>query len=95
MENSDLTESLIPGLGFLPTDFNEEYDHYDENEDDYDFIEDDDYDDGIAESRLDDGWEDTYEDENDEFFPETGYNPDEEDMDDSLQESEDYDAFDD
>lgn len=95
MENPELTDSVTTGLYFFPADFNEEYDDYDQTEDDYDFNKEDTYDDGIAGSLNDDGWEDGPDDDSEEGDPETGISAFRDELEDSLQETEDYDALDD
>lgn len=95
MDNPEITDSYPTGLTFQPTDFNEEYDHYEESEDDYDFNEEDSYDDGIAGSRQDDGWDEGDEEDGEEISPETGLSAFSDELEDSLQETEDYDELDD
>jgi len=95
MENPQLSEPAEESLFFYPGDFTEENDLYDENEDDYDFNKEDSYDDGIAGSKQDEDWEYGYEEDSDETAPETGLSAFEEEIKDSLQETEDYDALDD
>lgn len=88
MENPEISESTETILCFLPSEFSDEYDHYDENLDDYDLNEDDTYDDGIAKSVQDDGWEENEEDDGEEYLPETGPSDYDEDF-------EDFDELDD
>ncbi|MBB6479026.1 hypothetical protein [Spirochaeta isovalerica] len=97
MENPEISESAEEVLLFYPGDFTEENDLYDQNEDDYDFDEDESYDDGIAgSSKQDEDWEYGYEDDSDELTnQETGSSAFQQEIEDSLQETEDYDAIDD
>ncbi|MBN2656452.1 MAG: hypothetical protein JXR86_05275 [Spirochaetales bacterium] len=97
MENPEMSESAEETLLFYPGgDFAEENDLYDENEDDYDFDEDESYDDGIiGSSKLDEDWEYGYEDDSDDPSQETAYSSFEQEIEDSLQETEDYDELDD
>lgn len=95
MEDPELSLSSEETLYFYPGDFTEENDLYDENEDDYDILEDDSYDDGIAGSKPDEEWDAVFEEESEETNQETSLSAFEQELKDSLPETEDYDRLDD
>ena len=100
MENSEIIDESESSVQYLLTDFNDEYEHYDETEDDYDLNEEDSYDDGIANSKIDDGYDDAFDEDSDETDSETAHSGEQrtsikKELEDSLQESEDYDELDD
>ena len=97
MENSEIIEESELSFQLIHSEFNDENDHYDENEDDYDSNEDELYDDGIKDSDHDDEYDD---DLSDELYPETATTIEiktlqNEELEDSLDETEDYDNLDD
>lgn len=100
MKNSEIIEKENTPLQIFFTEFSDENDHYDETEDDYDINEEDIYDDGIANSSQDDGYDEAFDEDSDETIPEAAHpenthSPFKEELEDSLQESEDYDELDD
>ena len=103
MENSEIIEESELSFQLIHSEFNDENDHYDETEDDYDSNEDELYDDddGIKDSDHDDEYDDEYDDDlSDELSPETATSIEiktlrNEELEDSLDETEDYDNLDD
>ncbi len=100
MENSDITENSDPSLQLFFTDFIDEYEHYEETEDEYDHEEEDSYDDGIAKSFSDDSYDEAFDEDSEDPTPETDQSSNNspsfiKELEDSLQESEDYDELDD
>jgi hypothetical protein len=95
MENPELSDSSEEILYFYPGDFSEENDLYDENEDVYDIHDDDSYDDGIEKSSPDDDWDAVFEEEPEITNQETCLSAFEQELKDSLSETEDYDKLDD
>lgn len=100
MEGSEIIEESISSIQAFLSDFNDENDHYDETEDDYDESEEDNYDDGIANSNhdeFDDGFDDDYSEENDSeaVQPKEPGHLLKKELEDSLQESKDYDELED
>lgn len=100
MQSSEIIEEDISSLHFLLSESNDENDDYDENLDDYDINKEDNYDDGIANSNQDDGYEDEFDEDSDELDSETARTSGvdtllPEELKDSLTEIEDYDEIDD
>ncbi len=97
MQNSKVIDESELLLQAINTEFNEENDQYDETEDDFDINEEEIYDDGIKNSNHYDEYED---DLTDETSVETAQ-PNEirhlfkDELEDSLEEIEDYDNLDD
>ncbi len=101
MQNSEIIEEDLFSLHFLMTETNEENDDYDKNLDDYDINEEDNYDDGIENSKQDDGFEEDFDEDLDDTDSETAQSVDLDpqlhrtNIEDSLSETEDYDTIDD
>ena len=100
MENSEVIEEIESFSQIYFSEINDENDQYDENEDDYDINEEDIYDDGIANSNIDDTYDEVFDEDPEDFDSETvsacEADPSmHKELEDSLQESEDYDELDD
>lgn len=95
MENSEIIDEQISDL-FIIADFKDEDDDYDETEDEYDLNNEDSYDDGIAKTSIDDFEDDAFYEDSEEIDSETApASSIKEELEDSIEESEDYDELDD